>query len=990
MTDFGRPTAATGRRALLATMLVPVLGWGMPGASAAVPSISAEEYAVPGVVSSQRTATGGERRVPGNADGVPSDVPTALTIAQGNNSAQAPATNAEDEQPHTLQAQAPAETLDLGPYDPSTPEGASVWANEMARSTDPRLGVKLDILAIHQDSPTASGTSTSDTANPTASGTDNPADDSEDSARTPGSLSMNLRLTNGSPQPLTNLSLQVLQQKPLTTPSAIRFAQLANYGEYPESSPELPLTTPLPPGQTQELTLTLRETPDPTAPTTASNTLIIPSLFTPGSHPVMVAVNATTLADGQSEPAQQLVALMRTTLHTTPPNKTPTTTPTPLTFLWPLAASTHTLGGATGEAPQRAPLYLSDENLAHELSPGGRLRILLDTYQQATDGPQGSALRQASCLAIDPELVDTVDRMAGGYRVSAQRPSPVETPRQLRDSWGKLFGDDSPDYQPGSGAEAARTWLDQLKALVAESCSVALPYAGANLSAIAHTNNDWLAVHALSQGPQIIHRVLGVWPTQNVVIPDAGYISPTAAPLLRYAATQGIRVDLGQLYETRSRQSTNNASETSAPVDSTPHRDPQTVTALVAENTLKVTAPSQQPETEAPAPGAEPSPQPGAGNTPAPMTAVDITDSIPQSPGTTVKTLAIGYSADLAAALRATGTNPEIAGYTDPAKRYDITADSPAARMATATAILQTQINAGKSLLAVPPAQWTIGEPEAQAFLSTIASNLTAGTATPTPLDSVLLTPTGTGTPVVPYTDPGEQSTQRAEYLSSQANAINDITRVLRNEPSIALSREAFTRPLYDDLLRASSNYGMRQRNTWAQVRTATRQRIASVETIITTLKNSVSLLPPGNVFTRTSDSSPLLIVARNGLPLPMEVIIKYTSEGQSPFTLTLPEATQTVPARGSVTVSLSSQDTGTSPNGGTANLTMWLASPTGEPISKAVPLRVQSVPGVSSATAGIILLLLLALGIGAKIFWNRRTSRSQKTHPQRLKISRK
>ena len=48
-------------------------------------------------------------------------------------------------------------------------------------------------------------------------------------------------------------------------------------------------------------------------------------------------------------------------------------------------------------------------------------------------------------------------------------------------------------------------------------------------------------------------------------------------------------------------------------------------------------------------------------------------------------------------------------------------------------------------------------------------------------------------------------------------------------------------------------------------------------------LRSSVALIPPGNVYTRVSESSPLLIVAENGLPLPVEAKLQYDAPDGAP-----------------------------------------------------------------------------------------------------------
>ena len=66
------------------------------------------------------------------------------------------------------------------------------------------------------------------------------------------------------------------------------------------------------------------------------------------------------------------------------------------------------------------PVRLVDDELAVSLAPGGRLDTLLSAADFAT-GPTidpGGRVNGALCLAIDPDLLVTVNAMSAGYVVS--------------------------------------------------------------------------------------------------------------------------------------------------------------------------------------------------------------------------------------------------------------------------------------------------------------------------------------------------------------------------------------------------------------------------------------------------------------------------------------------------------------------------------------------------------------------------------------------
>ena len=62
------------------------------------------------------------------------------------------------------------------------------------------------------------------------------------------------------------------------------------------------------------------------------------------------------------------------------------------------------------------PTLLTDDELATSLAPDGRLGGLVAALAGA---PVGSPVRDATCLAVDPDLVETAAAMRSGYQVVA-------------------------------------------------------------------------------------------------------------------------------------------------------------------------------------------------------------------------------------------------------------------------------------------------------------------------------------------------------------------------------------------------------------------------------------------------------------------------------------------------------------------------------------------------------------------------------------------
>ena len=107
-------------------------------------------------------------------------------------------------------------------------------------------------------------------------------------------------------------------------------------------------------------------------------------------------------------------------------------------MLWPLADRPRLAAGVPGGT---TPVRLIDDDLATSLAAGGRLDTLLSAADFATSPPvdPGGQVRSALCLAVDPDLLVTVNAMTRGYVVNddpdaaastrRRTPAPARTPR---------------------------------------------------------------------------------------------------------------------------------------------------------------------------------------------------------------------------------------------------------------------------------------------------------------------------------------------------------------------------------------------------------------------------------------------------------------------------------------------------------------------------------------------------------------------------------
>jgi hypothetical protein len=257
----------------------------------------------------------------------------------------------------------------------------------------------------------------------------------------------------------------------------------------------------------------------------------LPSLHIdrPGVYPVMVNVNGTPdygaparLDDARfllpvlgvpPRPAADSAADDPTTV--VPPD---TSKPVRLTMLWPLADRPRLAAGAPGGT---IPVRLIDDDLAASLSPGGRLDILLSAVDFATS-PQvdpGGEVRNATCLAVDPDLLVTVNAMTGGYVVNDAPDAAPGAPTH-----------------PGAGRDAAIGWLDRLKALAQRMCVAPTTYSQADLDALARVGDPGLGWIAAKGAADIVDQILGVASTRTATLVGDG---PLTGPAVELLSAQG-------------------------------------------------------------------------------------------------------------------------------------------------------------------------------------------------------------------------------------------------------------------------------------------------------------------------------------------------------------------------------------------------------------------------------------------------------------------
>lgn len=262
----------------------------------------------------------------------------------------------------------------------------------------------------------------------------------------------------------------------------------------------------------------------------------VPSLRVeqPGVYPVLVNVNGTPDygAPARLDDARFLLPVVGVPADPGSPASDAaapvvapdTSNPVRLTMFWPLADRPRLAGGAPGGT---TPVRLTDDELATSLTGGGRLDTLLSAIEFATD-PQtdpGAQVTGALCLAVDPDLLVTVNAMTGGYVVDDAPDAGPATPTH-----------------PGSGQEAALAWMNRLKALARRMCVAPTTYAQADLDALRRVGDPGLSGIATNGAGDVVDQLLGVTSTRGASLIGDG---PLTAPAVDLLSEQGRTVAVG-------------------------------------------------------------------------------------------------------------------------------------------------------------------------------------------------------------------------------------------------------------------------------------------------------------------------------------------------------------------------------------------------------------------------------------------------------------
>lgn len=523
------------------------------------------------------------------------------------------------------------------------------------------------------------------------------------------------------------------------------------------------------------------------------------NIDTPGVYPALVNVNGTPDygAAARLDDARFLLPV----LGVPPPNGAAaepevapdTSRPVGLTLLWPLADRPRLAPGQPGGP---APVRLLDDQLERSLSPGGRLDALLGALEFATEpavDPKGDLARTV-CVAIDPDLLVTVNEMTQNYQVLDNAADPAGP------------------VHPGTGQGLATAWLDRLRAMAKHTCVTPLPYAQASLDAVAQMADDGLAHQATTGAADVLDQILGIASLRGATLLGDSHLSTAGINLL---TAQGPTVAVSPL-----------PSVQETPPDFNPRR---------------------------------------------------VSDTVVAAP----------FDPSVGAALSAVGRSPTTPDYVSPSLRFALQHDSRVARMQDALGAMAWQAltpqQTPRQTILLPDATWDLSDGEARAILSTTSTLLHAGLAIPRPLPTVIGEARAGAQPNPVDSAFGVDSQDSvddwvSQGLGDEVRRLWGLTAALTVDARTGLTGAQYTDPLRQDTLRAVSQ------SVPADARDDTaRERLAAIRHTVGDLFNAVTVVNPGGSYTMATEHSPLPLVLRNELPVPIRVTLRVeTPAGMS------------------------------------------------------------------------------------------------------------
>ncbi|MGW1953585.1 DUF6049 family protein [Streptomyces sp. NPDC001920] len=233
-----------------------------------------------------------------------------------------------------------------------------------------------------------------------------------------------------------------------------------------------------------------------------------------GVYQFAVSLSGETSA----QPWDRVLGIQRTFLPWQPDGAD---TKTRTTVLWPLVSTAH-MTAQTGSNEAQTPVF-SDDELAEEIAPGGRLEQLVSLGKELD-----------VTWVIDPDLLASVDAMTESYRIQGKGESTT----------------------PGNRQAVAKQWLAELQEAVQDKEVVALPFGDPDLASLAH--NGTSVTGSLSHlklatdvAADTVDSILHVQPTTDFAWPVNGAIDPSIVKVATSGGADKVIARNDSLVETR-------------------------------------------------------------------------------------------------------------------------------------------------------------------------------------------------------------------------------------------------------------------------------------------------------------------------------------------------------------------------------------------------------------------------------------------------------
>ena len=567
-------------------------------------------------------------------------------------------------------------------------------------------------------------------------------------------LTVSGTVTNIGDRVVDDVSVRIQRAAAVDSPSGLRSSLRLDQVNYEVTGPFQDVAPQLSPGQRKQFSVSI-------ALRAGSEASL--GLTDPGVYPLLLNVNGEPAYGTQArlDDARFLLPVLGLpgTDDANPPVSTPpAATPVATTMIWPLADRPRMVAGKPGAVNGQAELL--DDELAASVSKGGRLEQLVAALESVVPAPgKDKGVAGSVCIGIDPDLVSTVQTMTRGYRVLASPSDPSGATRE------------------GTGAASALAWLDRLRSLAGSMCTVALPFAQVDVSALAAVNDPGLSARALLAPADVVDSILGTQSLRGVSLPDSGSIDDPAGRLLREHG-YGTAVLAGSAVSGDGSPADTDNALTTAPTTLTPD--------VVVGG-------------EQPAPDVVRVPD------------VSVAPPVGAAAGTDPALRVTTFDIWSATALAAVGSNPPTPSFTPSKVRFDVTNDSRTARLqdalgAMAWSALNPAPDRPRSQLLMPPQQWGASREEGVALLKQVELLTRNNLASPRSFTELVAQAPDPRPFALEYLPRAAQDAAPEQFIGpvhAQGARVTELMRALVELPESELTPHAFLTPAREDLLRA-------------------------------------------------------------------------------------------------------------------------------------------------------------------------------------------